>query len=218
MEGSPMTQAPETRTPLRGEVDFTMMYASHDAFARDLRRLTEACRNGTVLTPAVRSGWQVFERQLHVHHRSEDAALWPALRAAVLHPTEVAVLDDMEREHSVLDPYLERIDEAFRAGDVDAVGEAASVLAAGLTAHMAHEESAALPLVETYLGSKGWATFTGHIRSTQGIRGAAEFLPWLLDEATTSTRRDVLGLLPPPVKVLYRGVWAPRWRKARHWS
>ncbi|MDX6246510.1 MAG: hypothetical protein QOE76_4233 [Frankiales bacterium] len=213
-----MTQAPETRTPLRGEVDFTMMYASHDAFARDLRRLTEACRNGIVLTPAVRSGWQVFERQLHVHHQSEDAALWPALRAAVLHPSEVAVLDDMEREHSVLDPYLARIDEAFRAGDVDAVGEAASVLAAGLTAHMAHEESAALPLVETYLGSKGWATFTGHIRSTQGIRGAAEFLPWLLDEATTSTRRDVLGLLPPPVKVLYRGVWAPRWRKARHWS
>jgi hypothetical protein len=29
---------------------------------------------------AVRAGWQVFQRQLHVHHRGEDAVVWPLLR------------------------------------------------------------------------------------------------------------------------------------------
>lgn len=213
-----MTQLPEARTPLHGDVDFTMMYAAHDAFARDLGRFTDACQRGVALGAAVRSGWAVFERQLHTHHRAEDAALWPALRAAVLHPSEVTVLEDMEREHSVLDPYLERIDEALAAGDATAVGVAATSLAAGLTAHMAHEESAALPLVETYLGVAGWSAFVGHLRSTQGMSGAAEFLPWLLDGASTARRREVLGLLPPPVKVIYRGVWAPAWRRAHHWG
>lgn len=213
-----MTQAPETRTPLHGEVDFTMMYASHDAFARDLRRLTDGCRDGRAASPGRQAGWQVFERQLHVHHTAEDTALWPALRAAVLHPAEVGVLDDMEREHGMLDPLLGRIDEAFTAGDADTLSAAASTLQAGLTAHMAHEESAALPLIETYLGRKGWEGFTDHMRATRGISGAAEFMPWLLDDAPAATRREVLGLLPPPVKLLYRTVWAPRWRKAGYWS
>ena len=82
---------------------------------------------------------------------------------------------------------------------------------------MAHEETAALPLVETYLGSKGWGAFVDHVRSAQGMSGTAEYLPWLLDDAPAATTRTVLGLLPPPVKVLYRGVWARSWRKAGHW-
>ncbi|MDX6256899.1 MAG: hypothetical protein QOJ11_3233 [Frankiales bacterium] len=216
-----MTYADETRSarvPLQGEVDFTMMYASHDAFARDLHRLTDAARHGDPLDPAVLAGWQVFERQLHVHHTSEDAALWPALRRAVQHAGEVEVLDDMESEHAVLDPFIATIDEAFGAGDHEALGRTAEVLAAGLTAHMAHEEASALPLVETYLGRKGWAAFTGHIRSTQGMSGAAEFVPWLLDDAPAATRTQVFKVLPPPVKLLYRAVWLPRYRRTRHWT
>ncbi len=212
-----MTYA-DHRTPLTGQVDFTMMYAGHDAFARDVARLTDACRRGDALKPSVRSGWQVFERQLHVHHRSEDAALWPALRAAVKHAGEVAVLDDMEAEHALIDPSLAAIDQAFADRDPAALSRSAHELAAGLTAHMGHEETDALPLVETYLGTKGWAAFIGHIRSEQGISGAAEFMPWLLDGAGSATRNQVFSVLPPPVRVVYRAVWAPRWRRARHWA
>jgi hypothetical protein len=45
------------RRPLQGTVDFTLMYAVHDAFHRDLRRLTAAVEAGQTADPAVRAGW-----------------------------------------------------------------------------------------------------------------------------------------------------------------
>ena len=93
--------------------------------------------------------------------------------------------------------------------------ESIEQLSAGLATHMRHEESAALPLVEAHLDTAGWAAFTRHIRRTQGLRGGAVFFPWLLDDAPTTTRDPVLNLLPPPVRLLYRRVWAPRYQRAR---
>ncbi|HEV7708033.1 MAG TPA: hypothetical protein VGP16_07560, partial [Asanoa sp.] len=84
-----------------------------------------------------------------------------------------------------------------------------------LAAHMRHEENAALPMIETRLGPAGWRAFTGTFRETQGIRGAAVYLPWLLEGATKDTEVKVLGMLPPPARLLYRTVWAPRYRRAR---
>ena len=37
-----------------GKVDFTFMYAAHDAFSRDLRRLAAAAEAGRTADPAVR--------------------------------------------------------------------------------------------------------------------------------------------------------------------
>jgi hypothetical protein len=84
----------------------------------------------------------------------------------------------------------------------------------GLGAHMRHEENEALPLVETYLGPPGWAAFVGDIRKTQGVRGGATYFPWLLDGATEETSAVILKVLPPPVRFVYRRVWAPRYRKS----
>jgi hemerythrin-like domain-containing protein len=202
---------------LEGTVDFTMMYAAHDAFARDLRRLAEACRGDRLSAKAV-ADWSMFERQLHVHHTSEDEALWPPLRAAIAAAgtvDELAVLDAMEREHAVIEPSLERVGELLQAADVDAIGREIALLTADLRGHMAHEERSALPLVEAHLGAKGWAEFGAHIRATQGLRAAATFLPWLLDEAAPDVRRRVLRILPPPARLLYATVWEPRYRRAR---
>ena len=41
---------PERHT-IRGEVDFTMMYAAHDAFARHLHRIAEALESGGAVSP-----------------------------------------------------------------------------------------------------------------------------------------------------------------------
>ncbi len=57
----------------------------------------------------------------------------------------------------------------------------------------------------------GWAAFTTTIRKTQGLRGGAEFLPWLLDGASEGTQANVLGMLPPPVRFLYHWIWAPKY-------
>src|SRR5882724_3705101 len=137
------------RTTLGGRVDFTMMYVIHDAFTRDLERLTLACVRGTGGTPGGLTGWTTFTRQLHHHHAVEDDALWPRLREKVSRLDEVAVLDDMELEHEQLAPSLKRVDEALRAKHAADLDESIHDLVSGLGAHMRHEENEALPLVET---------------------------------------------------------------------
>lgn len=196
-------------------IDFTMMYAAHEAFSRDLRRMSAACAGGTALTPSVHAGWETFAHQLHLHHTAEDEALWPPLRAKVVGASEVAVLDEMEMEHAQLEPLLEQIDKAQRSGDTGTLRDTVQALDVELNAHMRHEEHEALPLVDKRLGESGWRDFIGHLRRTQGLRGGAEFMPWLLDDLPSSGQ--VLRQLPPPVRLLYRGVWKPRYQRTARW-
>jgi hemerythrin-like domain-containing protein len=200
------------RRTIAGEVDFTMMYAAHDAFSRHLDRIADALEGDRRIDGGTAERWTLFATQLHIHHTAEDQALWPALRAAIASPAELAILDAMESEHAQLDPQIDRIDTQI--GDASAGDAAAAVreLAAQLARHMRHEENAALPLVAAYLGRAGWADFTRQIRSTQGLSGAAVYLPWLLDGAPADTAKQVLGVLPRPARLVYRAVWRRRYR------
>jgi hypothetical protein len=60
-----MTTDDTRRHPLEGKVDFTFMYAAHDAFHRDLRRLAGAVEAARTAEPAVRAGWATLKNQLH---------------------------------------------------------------------------------------------------------------------------------------------------------
>jgi hypothetical protein len=214
------------------------MHAAHDAFTRDLARLAGAAAAGRVGQPSVRAGWATFSRQLSVHHTAEDTALWPALRAKVTRPAEIAVLDDMVAEHAQIDPQLAQIDRALAdaaaapaapagpapAGPAPAGPGAAGSLAASagdlerlLTAHLRHEETKALPLVAAYLGAKGWAAFGRAVARLHGLSGAAEFFPWMLDGTDPATSKHLLALLPLPVRLIHRAVWAPRYARTSRW-
>jgi hypothetical protein len=203
---------------LEGEVDFTLMYVAHDAFHRDLRRLAAAVDAGRAAEPSVRAGWETFKAQLRLHHTAEDVSLWPALRAKVTVAGHVAVLDAMEAEHARIDPLLGAADSCLATAGQAGLAETAEGLAAALAAHMEHEEDQALPLVETFLGPAGWAAFAQEIRKAQGLRGAAEFFPWMLDDAPRAIRKRVLGMLPPPARLLYRTVWAPGYARTPRWD
>ncbi|MDT4891509.1 MAG: hypothetical protein QOE97_544 [Pseudonocardiales bacterium] len=194
-------------------VDFSMMYAAHGAFERHLDRMLVALERDRIVTPAVLAQWELFDRQLHLHHTAEDTALWPPLQAAVHAADELAVLDAMAAEHAAIDPALEAIGDRLEIGDASATAIAIAALRSGLVAHMRHEEGAALPLVARRLGPSGWAAFGRHMRETQGMRGASTYLPWLLDGAPASTVAAVLGGLPRPVRLLYRVLWLPRYRR-----
>jgi Hemerythrin HHE cation binding domain len=204
----------DPRLHVDGPVDFTMMYVAHDAFSRDLRSLVVDGPPRAWSAPEL-GVWSVFTTQLHVHHHAEDVALWPAVRELDLAAAEVAVLDQMEMEHAQIDPHLEAVDAAVAEDDHRARAEALARLAAGLTAHMRHEENAALSLVATYLGPDGWARFTGYFRETQGVRGAATYFPWLLEGASAETRAAVLSVLPLPARLLYRWRWEPAYERGR---
>ena len=209
------TDAWTRRASLTGNVDFTMMYVAHDAFNRDLERLVRASESGEGLSAAAIATWRSFSKQLHTHHGAEDAALWPRLYAAVSDADEIQVLTDMETEHGSLDPRLEQIDAAIEARNATALDAEFKALAKGLSAHMIHEEMAALPLLERRTGKAGWESFTKEIRGQQGgLKGAAEYLPWVLDGATDETTTRVLNLLPPPVRLLYRRIWDKKYRSS----
>jgi iron-sulfur cluster repair protein YtfE (RIC family) len=206
------------RRPLQGKVDFTLMYAVHDAFYRDLRCLTAAIEAGQTADLAVRTGWATFKNQLHVHHTAEDTSLWPPLRQKVTRPDETAVLDAMEAEHARIDPLLSEVDVSLAASGYAGLAENAAALAETLAAHMKHEEDQALPLVEAHLGPAGWAAFRKATGKIQGLRGGAEFFPWMLDSAPAETSKPVLNMLPPPARLLYRAVWRPRYARTPRWN
>jgi hypothetical protein len=197
-----------------GEVDFTMMYVAHDAFNRDLTRLLAAARAGTGFSPAALATWELFSGQLHTHHTAEDTALWPRLRAAVVAEEERSLLDEMVAEHEELDPRLGRIGAALADRLADQLVIELEGLAAGLAAHMRHEEDAALPLVERRVGAAGWKAFGDEIRDQNGgIKGGALYLPWVLDGATDDVKGRVLEVLPAPARLLYRR-WEHKYRNA----
>jgi iron-sulfur cluster repair protein YtfE (RIC family) len=208
------TQAWSRRAAHAGEVDFTMMYVAHDAFNRDLARLLAAARAGKGFSPAAQATWELFSRQLHTHHTAEDTALWPRLRASTETEGERSLLDEMEAEHGELDPRLERIEAALADRLADQLVTELEGLAAGLAAHMRHEEDEALPLVERRVGAAGWKAFGDEIRDQNGgIKGGALYLPWVLDSATEDVKGRVLKVLPPPARLLYRG-WERKYRNA----
>jgi hypothetical protein len=189
-------------------LDTTMMYAVHDAFTRDLDGVAALADHGQV--PA-RAGWDRFRTYLHIHHTAEDTHLWPVLRGRLAgRPGELAVLDQMETEHGELDLLLAAVDRAFGAAPAELVVPA-RLLRTALVRHCHHEEDDAMPLVVDNLTAGEWTAFGTEQRRQLGLRGASSFIPWVLDGAADETQRTVLGMLPPPVRLLYRCTWRPRY-------
>jgi iron-sulfur cluster repair protein YtfE (RIC family) len=201
-----------------GKVDFTLMYAFHDAFRRDLQRLGDAAAADRAGAPAARAGWATLKKQLHLHHLAEDTSIWPVLRAKINAPSDMVVIDRMEAEHAGLDGLVATVDVSLDGHDPDRVVEPVRALAAALVGHMEHEERDALPLIEIFLGVQGWDAFRQEMRRTYGIRGGAELFPWMLDGASATTTGKVLRSLPPPARVLYRMIWRASYARTPRWE
>jgi len=199
-------------------IDFTMMYVTHDAFRRDLGRLSAASAAGTAHAPGVRAGWENFKAQLLLHHSVEDTHLWPRVRRATAgRPAGLTLLDEMEAEHARIDPLLAAVDDALAGSASNLAGHAAE-LASTLEWHLRHEEEAALPLIQSVCTPADWRAFAGAMRRRQGIKGAAIYVPWILDGAAPDGQRRFLAALPAPVRVISRLLWEPRYRRRGLWK
>lgn len=204
-------------TQQSGRIDFTVMYATHDAFRRDLDRLEAAAAAGTVGTPEVFAGWENFKTQLHIHHSVEDAYLWPRLRrAASGRPAHLTMLDEMEAEHARIDPLLAAVDDALGAG-TDLVGRVQD-LSAVLGDHLEHEEGSALPLIQEVLTPADWRGFRGAMARRQKVKGAAAYIPWVTDGRPPADQRRFLAMLPAPLRLINRLSWEPRYRRRNLWN
>jgi len=205
------------------ELGMSMMFAIHDGLRRELVQVGRIASQrgdnpGKLLQAAL--GWELFKKFLLVHHQSEDDALWPALRARVAErPDQVALADALEAEHAVIEPLLTAIDAA--AADPDSgyqrFGDVVDELATKLTAHLAHEESDGLALIDASLTPQEWQHFSQV--HTERLRGdAPTYMPWLLDRASPQTLAAVLGKFPPPLLTAFREQWGPSYATLNIWS
>jgi hypothetical protein len=242
-----------------GDADLTIMLAAHDAFRRDLARLARAAASADLSDPArrqsVAAGWELFKRELHIHHTAEDQLIWPALRPRLVQSEHaLSVLDAMEEEHERIDPLLAAVDAAFtdcdgapsaaapapapavgphptaargagvaaaRAGDdwpgADRLADVIDVLASTLTGHLGHEERDGLPLIGMALTAAEWRGVGRKIARKSGLASGAEMFAWILDGADGQHASATLGQLPPPLRLIYRAVWKPRFQKTPRW-
>ena len=205
------------------QLDMSMMFAMHDALRRELVQVARIASRtddhpGRLLRAAL--GWELFKKFLLVHHQSEDDTLWPTLRANVAgQPDRVALADALEAEHAVIEPLLTAIDAA--AADPDygyqRFGDIVDELATKLSAHLSHEETDGLPLIDVSLTAQEWQRFAQV--HTERIRGDAPmYMPWLLNGASPQTLDAVLGKFPPPLLTAFREEWGPRYAGLDVWN
>jgi iron-sulfur cluster repair protein YtfE (RIC family) len=218
-----------------GDADLTIMIAAHDAFRRDLTRLARAAASADLSDPArhrsVAAGWEMFKRELHIHHTAEDEIIWPVLRPRLAHSEmALSVLDAMEEEHGRIDPLLAAVDAAFQGASgataagatddwpgEDRLADVIDVLVSTLTGHLGHEERDGLPLIGVALTAAEWRGVGRKIARKNGLSGGAEMFAWILDGADREHAGATLGQLPPPLRLLYRAVWKPRFEKIPRW-
>jgi Hemerythrin HHE cation binding domain len=220
-----------------GDADLTIMLAAHDAFRRDLTRLVRAAAAADLSDPArrrsVAAGWELFKHELHLHHTAEDEVIWPVLRPRLAHSEHaLSVLDAMEEEHERIDPLLAAVDAAFAPRRADALADVIDALVTTLTGHLAHEERDGLPLIGVALTAAEWRGTGFKIARRNGLSEGGTMFAWMLDGAaattpattttpatitTTTPAAATLRTLPPPLRLLYRAVWKPRFNKTPRW-
>jgi len=204
-----------------GDADLTIMLAAHAAFRRDLTRLARATAShpsDPVRQAANQAGWQTFKRQLHLHHTAEDTVIWPALRTRLSRSANAqSVLDAMEEEHTQIDPLLAAVDAQFAEPYGSSLGDATDALTTSLTAHLTHEERDGLPLIGVALTAAEWRAAGFKIARSNGLSDAGEMFAWLADGADKDEARATIATLPPPVRVLYRAIWKPRYDRTPRW-
>jgi hypothetical protein len=205
-----------------GDADLTIRLAAHDAFRRDLGRLARTAGAASLSDPARRqsiaAGWDLFKRQLHLHHTAEDEIIWPALRPRLEHSqAALSVLDAMEAEHELIDPLLAAVDGQFAGTGGDRLTDAIDSLTSALTGHLRHEERDGLPLIGVALTAAEWRGAGRKMGTRNGLAATSEMFAWILDGADREHAATALAQLPPPVRLLYRARWKPRFDKTQRW-
>ncbi|GGQ46603.1 iron-sulfur cluster repair protein YtfE (RIC family) [Actinomadura coerulea] len=194
--------------------DWTLMYVMHGALRRELEHLAKVTAredDDPRRLLAAAAGWELFKLSLHAHHTAEDEALWPVLRESLTGRDDLALLDAMEAEHAAVDPLVEAIDTG-----AEPVGELVDALATALTAHLAHEEKEALPLIDATLTAEQFQAF-GQVHGRHVGPNAPRVLPWLLDGVDDATAAAALSVLPEPARAAFETQWRPAYRALERW-
>ena len=203
-------------------LDMTLMYAMHSALRRELEyiaRITAGTDDDPRRILASAAGWATFKKALHVHHSTEDDALWPVMRQGRAgRPDDLALLAAMEAEHAAIDPLLAAIDTAVADPDTgpQRLGDLTDALATALRGHLKHEEDEGLALIDATLAPEQWQALGVEIGKRLGD-DVQRYMPWVLEDAPPEVTARLLGQFPPPLLAAYRDQWQPAYAKLTVW-
>jgi hemerythrin-like domain-containing protein len=185
-----------------GPIDLAGMYLMHRAFRRDLHLFADVAAT----VPAsdrerwrrISSRFELFASVLHKHHHGEDIGLWPLLAER---GADRSVLDALEAEHAVIDPLLASVRADLRtlaAGDGDdptrdRLADTTGQLRDALHAHLAHEESDGMTLVQRHLTPEDWTRLDEEVFSKDYTpREIPAVIGWL----SCGCPNEALGRMP----------------------
>ncbi|MCD4536131.1 hemerythrin domain-containing protein [Nocardioides sp. cx-169] len=210
-----------------GPTDLRMMYLLHHGFRRDLACFVSAALHVPVddsaTWEALLRRWDLFAVLLHDHHEKEDAVLWPYLRDRAAQADDLPalkLLDDMEAEHSIIDPLLEAarrsLAELVARPEETRRDELVAVLqqtATELGDHLSHEERDAIAILQKYVGGEEWADierrkFRGGLKPSVLLN----MLPWVVEGVPDSVVAPLLSEAPAPFRLMLR-LGRPRFQR-----
>lgn len=205
--------------------DTRMMNIVHQALRRDLDRAMTALE--ATPSPADRQRAAIAEHVgwmmdfLHAHHESEDAGVYPLVRAR--RPDAAGILDEMDRDHQRIAPAVDAVEAAASAyGRADDPTARTDLLASirhlneSLLPHLKREEDEAMPIVSDTLTEAEWlAIEQEHNVKPKGMAQLGREGHWLIDDASPEDRAKVLGLVPALPRFLLLHGFARSYRRRR---
>jgi hypothetical protein len=134
--------------------------------------------------------WERFATVLHHHHTVEDKSMWPVLldHARMAGDVEVEeMLLAMEAEHERIDPALRASRDALDAMQTHPCDDHRNALELQITtaqellaAHLAHEESEALPYLQRTLSTTEYALMEKAAAKAYPASMLLFLVPWVL--------------------------------------
>lgn len=198
------------------------MVVVHRAFRREFGlapRLVRAVPAGDTARAAVLAAHvRLCLDGLHLHHTGEDAVLWPPLleRAA----PEAALVHRMEAQHAEVHARIDALRTALARWEVEArpavteeVAACTEALDAVLLEHLDQEEREILPLAARHLSEAEWEAVGQHGMAHMQRSQLPIMFGMVLEECDDEERARMLGVLPAPVRLLARTVFARRYRR-----
>jgi hemerythrin-like domain-containing protein len=200
----------------------------HAAVRRDLARMEGALRSfpegDLQRAEQLQRAWASLWEQLHHHHRSEDAYVWPYVRRlGVLDPD---LVDQMEAEHAAMAEAMTAATGAIEAlvasPTVDAARAAADQVAEAARVtdeHLQHEESAVMPTIMERQETPEWKAVEKQLRKAPPLL-AGRMFAWVQDGAGPEEVAALRATVPTPVLFVFSRVLgrsyhrdvAPAWR------
>lgn len=198
------------------------MYIVHRVFRREFVLVPQLVRQvaaGDTARAAVVAGHaRLVLGGLDMHHTGEDMLLWPKLLERATPSADL--IHRMERQHHRVEELIEQLGESLDRWEAEARPAVRDEVAAtfdefreALFEHLDEEERYILPLAERHITQAEWNGLGEHGMEKVDKRQLPVLFGAMLEEADPAERKQMLKLVPPPVRLLVRTVFAWQYRR-----